>query len=264
MKKYLYILTCLTFLGVKAQDGKIGIATQTPTEQLDIDNKDNGGLRVRKLPEEGDAINTTADGSNSEAKNTFDPVGFVVVDANGVLGVTPSIKDVDKDIRAYLFYEVKYKNIKDWMTAQSRNYLPFRVDEWEPFIFVNKMSTDETLTDARYNSSYWPMWSTDSYRGNFAIGIKSTADPVWVIKQAESPTGRRINNSLHRQQFDEHSCIIDNQLVVGQEQCIAEYGKVPAYWALWGDIGGISDSWDVTIIFVNKDFVATDAEGTVN
>lgn len=264
MKKYWYILTCLTFFGIKAQDGKIGIATDNPTEQLDINNKTNGGLRVRTLPEQGDVlINTMPDGSYTKTKQTYEPTGFIVADANGVLGAMPSKKENNNDISANLLYEIKYKNVQDWMTAQSRNYLPFRVDEWEPLIFVNKMSTAKTFTNGEYDgASFGSHWFSQN-SGNISITLKSTADPVWVIRPAESPTRRRINGSKHRQQLDEKTCIIDGQ-VATEEQCIAKYGEVPAYWAIWGDIAGLNDSWDITIIFVNKEFIATDAKGTIN
>jgi hypothetical protein len=70
--------------------GNVGIATDTPSEQLD-----NAGItRLRTLPLNGatNAINTTVDGDESSSQNqTFTATRTVVADANGVLGTVAGL-----------------------------------------------------------------------------------------------------------------------------------------------------------------------------
>ncbi|MGV4413708.1 hypothetical protein [Chryseobacterium sp. T1] len=81
----LILVTCISALSF-SQSGKVGIATSTPTEILDV----KGTMRVRSLPNNGstNSIFTTGVDTNSGTSptQTFNAVTPVVVDANGVLG----------------------------------------------------------------------------------------------------------------------------------------------------------------------------------
>lgn len=66
---------------------QVGVSTTSPTEKLDV----NGTLRIRELPDQGQAnsIYTTGTNSSSATKNqTFTGNKPVLADANGVLGLT--------------------------------------------------------------------------------------------------------------------------------------------------------------------------------
>lgn len=70
-------------------NGKVGVNTNIPTENLDI----SGRLRVRTLPNQNttNAISTDTNGNGQETDNqTFSANSIVVADKNGVLGKIPS------------------------------------------------------------------------------------------------------------------------------------------------------------------------------
>lgn len=64
-----------------AQDERVGVQTNKPTEQLHV----KGTMRIETLPKKGEKITTGTDGSYDN-QAIFTPNRVVVADANGVLG----------------------------------------------------------------------------------------------------------------------------------------------------------------------------------
>lgn len=88
MKLRHILLTAAMLCGVmaSAQTARVGVDTDTPTEQLDV----KGTARIQTLPKQGENISTSAAGQYDATKaNTFAYKNVIVADRNGVLGLMP-------------------------------------------------------------------------------------------------------------------------------------------------------------------------------
>lgn len=87
-KRYLLLLLFLFIIQIKAQEKKVGIQTDTPTEIFDV----KGTLRLRSHPlnDAENSIYTQTDGTSSLTQNQpFRASKLVVSDINNVLGAIP-------------------------------------------------------------------------------------------------------------------------------------------------------------------------------
>lgn len=77
----IFILSLCSSLFIKAQNGKVGINTNTPQETLEV----NGTIRISELPASGGKIYGSP---TATTRNTnFTPTQMVVANQNGVLGI---------------------------------------------------------------------------------------------------------------------------------------------------------------------------------
>lgn len=198
MKKILTFLGVLAFLGMQAQTGKVGINTDTPTENLDV----KGTMRVRTLPKKDEAkIYTTGDNTSVDnANQKYIPTRYVTADANGVLGYADQVE-----------------------VGAQKGSNPTTTNE-STALFVKKIYTtgdNPTRKDTGFSTAKWDaviMINSAKRKGTQFRGILGDANGEFTLKLVQ-----------------------DN-----------------GTWKITGDITSTQESWEFTVLFINKNIIASD------
>lgn len=206
------ILTTLMVLGAflaKAQNGKVGINTETPKETLHI----NGTLQVSNLPENGATNSIYTDANASSRTGTFTPTKMVVADVNGVLGVQdiPTSSSTiptnnSNDNKPFYYIEFNLTNVNgDWVSSFNTK------------IPSNKYTLIIVGAELSAPSAYFIRTnSTEPKDFSPAIVSASVKDNAWVLA-ADYPSAGIVPNPYHRNTFNgswKIKCLVINNNVV--------------------------------------------------
>lgn len=166
MRKKLSFLGLLAFVGLQAQEGNVGINTPNPTENLDV----NGTVRVRDLAE------TKKQNAQGEP---FIPIGTVMADANGVLGLKRAPQpgetaySTGPDSPAFFVKKTYVSNgeISDYDTG-------FSADVWDAFVTVNGYQATQDDANLRF---------AQQIGGGINVFLNKNASNNWIIERADIP-----------------------------------------------------------------------------
>lgn len=215
MKKKIYFLGfAFSSLSIFAQ---VGVSTITPTEKLDV----NGTLRIRELPDQGQAnsIYTTGTDSSSPTKNqTFTGSKPIVADAQGVLGTTNLYNVVPNNN----FFGTDANRTNNTSTA----------------MFVVKRYT---LIDATSGAAGVPgTYSTNGLDTNMSV-----ANWQAIISNISFKLTTATTNA-------------GNVFVAGQPYNYRLQGPTGGNWKIVGDLRGLKEEAYVDVLFIKSSIVAAE------
>lgn len=165
MRRKLTFLGLLAFVGLQAQEGNVGINTPNATENLDV----NGTVRVRDL------VDTKKQDAQGQ---TFTPIGTVMTDSNGVLGIKriPQPGEAPKkgaDSPAFFIKKTYVSN------GEITNYdTGFSADVWSAFITVNGYQATQDNADLRFGQRIGD---------GINVFLNKNASNNWIIERADIP-----------------------------------------------------------------------------
>lgn len=228
MMKKVFILGTLAFcFSLNAQTGKVGINTTTPTEVLDV----NGTARVRDLPVDG-AANALYNGAATKA-TTFTATAPVLIDANGNLG-----KAANKDLVP--------NNATTGFTATDASTAMFVIRRYSVTDWPSGQNAGAGFDTGMSTAKWEAVMSNVSYK---LSNRDTTSDD-------SSAANTKINSFLSKLFGSEFSATTKTTATFGYTLGKSGTGTT---WRVIGDFGGIIEQvTPVDILFINKNYVATD------
>lgn len=140
-----------------AQTGKVGVNTATPTEIFDV----NGTVRVRTLPVEGEvAVHTTGENASTDTgSQAYAPIGFVLTDANGVLGQLPASNNTTNESTALFVKKVYTAGDEPSGKSFTQTNTGFEVSKWDAILTINRVYRNGAKTEGveMFNNEGWGM-----------------------------------------------------------------------------------------------------------
>lgn len=176
---------------LKAQEGKVGINTESPKETLQV----VGSLQVTKLPQKDEANSVYINPTDTERKGTFTPVKMVVADANGVLGqqdipVNP-FDTAQEDVKPFYYIEYNLQNVNgDYVSS---------FDTKVPSDKYTLVVVGAELVPYNSNSAYYILVGATGTIGNrmfspHNVSASVSGDKKWIIS-ADYPSASLVNPS---------------------------------------------------------------------
>lgn len=266
-KKYFLVIVLGGVLSSNAQEGKVGINTETPQETLEV----KGTLRVTELPTSAGKIYGSA---TATTRNTaFTPAKMVVANANGVLGVQdfPTIPTVpsyagsvsvllenNKFVRAALTGDVtadKDKNETKVVKIQGRDVvntaptigqsLKWNGSAWAPAndsndntnIYSNNgiLSSARTVTMGN-NSLTFSGNNTSFVRNGEAVSVKGQTDHTYIGYYRANNTMRNAYTGFEyanapdftiKNEVTNGKILLKNSVVVDGANSTLQIGNIP-------------------------------------
>lgn len=174
---------------LKAQEGKVGINTESPKETLQV----VGSLQVTKLPQKDEANSVYINPTDTERKGTFTPVKMVVADANGVLGqqdipVNP-FDTAQEDVKPFYYIEYNLENVNSDYVSSFDTKVPS--DKYTLVVVGSE------LTPYNTSSAYYILVGATGTIANRLFSpynvSASVVDNKWVIS-ADYPSASLVND----------------------------------------------------------------------
>lgn len=203
MRKGLTILGLLAFAGLQAQQNKVGINTENPTEQLDV----SGTMRVRILPytKKPDAIYTKEDGTASESRSeTYVAKNVVRVDANGVFGVIDvddALADVVDSASNAMFVKKQYTGTFPVVNKDTG----FSTDKWVAVLNVIGYNNANKVRVAR-------KFLTQNGDG-LLLNVSKGANGNWIV-DGQLPEATGVNIAYEILYINTEYAVVDDEVVV--------------------------------------------------
>lgn len=220
MKKIIILGSVLLSFSLQAQLNKVGINHTTPTEFLDV----NGTVRIREMPIDG-TTNALYNGSTTKS-TPFIATNVMMADANGNLG-----KAVNKDL------------------VPNKNYTGFNALDNSTAMFVTR----------QYTVGDWP-----SSGGGFDTGMSTTkweailSNISYRLSDRYTTTGSTASDNPFINTFLTNVFGSEGTTTTVQTFGWA-LGKNNGTWRIIGDFNSIKEQpTKIDIIFINKNYVATD------